>query len=81
MEIQIQASTEPLDGVERPVLSGNTYRARWDAKLAWHRNEGILPHADGGGPNGTLIVTQDDERGGVDSSRIVKLIREIIQGR
>ncbi|KYG09089.1 hypothetical protein BE21_20050 [Sorangium cellulosum] len=63
------------------MLYDPAYRARWEAKLAWYRKEGILPHTDGGGPKGTLIITQDDERGGIDSSWVAKLIREILHGR
>ena len=62
------------------MLYDAAYRTRWDAKLVWYRKEGILPHTEGGGPNGTLIVTQDDERGGFDSSHVAKLIREVIRG-
>lgn len=62
------------------MLHDIVYRRRWAAKLAWYRKEGILPHTEGGGPNGTLVVTQDDERGGFDSSEVARLIQEVIRG-
>jgi hypothetical protein len=54
-----------------------SYRRRWEAKLAWYRKQGILPWEEGGGPNGVLLVTQDDERGGIDVPNIEQLIDEV----
>jgi hypothetical protein len=38
------------------------YRESWGRKLQWYRDGGILPFGEGGGPNGTLICT-DDQNG------------------
>ncbi len=38
------------------------YARKWEKKKAWYAANGILPHADGGGQNGTLLIT-DDLRG------------------
>ena len=55
-----------------------TYRRKWERKLQWYASLGILPAAQGGGPNGTLLTSQDDERGGIDCAEIERLI-ELIQ--
>jgi hypothetical protein len=54
------------------------YKARWGRKLDWYRQQGILPWEEGGGPNGILLTTQDDERGGIDSARIEQVLREVL---
>lgn len=53
------------------------YRKRWEKKLTSYRDNGVLPRDDGGGDNGTLIVTRDDEGGGLDAAAIAKLIDEV----
>jgi hypothetical protein len=62
------------------MLRDSVYQARWQKKLAWYRQEGILPHSEGGGENGTLVITADDERGGFDSLAVATLIDEVIRG-
>lgn len=44
------------------MLSTPAYRKRWEKKLRWYRDQGILPVEEGGGENGTLITTSE-ERG------------------
>jgi len=58
------------------MLQLPAYRARWERKLAWYRANGILPREEGEGENGTLIVTRDDEQGGIDSAKIEALVSE-----
>lgn len=53
------------------------YNARWERKLLWYREHGILPEEEGGGQNGSLIVTRDDERGGIDSAAIAEIIARL----
>jgi len=60
------------------MLIDPQYRQRWERKLAWYREHGILPHEDGGGPNGTLIVTRDTKQGGISSKEIDGLIKDVI---
>lgn len=38
------------------MLFDEEYKARWEEKYQWYQENGILEH---GGPNGTLIVTED----------------------
>jgi hypothetical protein len=59
------------------LLEDPLYRARWEKKLAWYRDQRILPFEEGGGPNGVLVMTRDDERGGIDSESIAKLIDRV----
>ena len=62
------------------MLSDHAYKRRWQEKERWYRDNGILPHKDGGGANGTLIISRDDPRGGIDSLYIKKLIEEVFNG-
>lgn len=62
------------------MLGDRGYKRRWQEKERWYRDNGILAHDDGGGPNGVLIVTRDDPRGGIDSSSIRRLIEDIFKG-
>lgn len=59
------------------MLGDPDYRRRWDGKLAEYRDSGILPHEEGGGPNGTLLTTRDDPDGGLDAAKIAALIDEV----
>ncbi|MDB4671138.1 AAA family ATPase, partial [Pirellulaceae bacterium] len=61
------------------MLGNRDYKRRWLEKEQWYRDHGILPHTEGGGPNGTLIISRDDPKGGIDSSYINRLIDEAIQ--
>ncbi len=60
------------------MLHVPSYRRRWDEKLAWYRAHGILSHADGGGENGTLIITRDEPNGSIDSAEITKVIAGVL---
>lgn len=62
------------------MLEVEGYKARWERKLVEYRRSGIIPHEDGGGPNGTLIVTRDKPNGGIDANEIARLIDEVIRG-
>lgn len=55
-----------------------SYRRRWETKLLWYRTNGILPHEEGGGRKGVLIVTRDEPNGSIDSARIRELIAQVI---
>ena len=60
------------------LLHNPDYAARWQRKLDTYREAGILLHDEGGGSKGTLIVTRDDERGGIDTKTIADLIRDLL---
>jgi hypothetical protein len=62
------------------MLGDRGYKQRWQDKLQWYRDQGILPHEEGGGPKGTLIISRDDPKGGIDSSLINRLIEEVLGG-
>jgi hypothetical protein len=59
------------------MLGDRGYKRRWDEKEQWYRDNDILPYDAGGGPNGTLIITRDDPKGGIDSLDINRLIEEV----
>jgi len=55
------------------------YESRWKAKLAWYRANGILPSDEGKGERGTLIVTRDNEHGGISSQEINGIITTVLK--
>jgi len=56
------------------MLQDPTYRRRWEEKKAWYRANGILPQSEGSGKRGTLIITEDQPNGSIDSASIAKLV-------
>lgn len=59
------------------MLQDPAYQQRWERKLEWYRGQGIVEDAYGGGPNGILIVTRDDEHGGIDSAAIEAIVQRV----
>ncbi|PEQ91712.1 RNA helicase [Bacillus sp. AFS006103] len=55
------------------MLYDSSYYDRWKKKLEWYKQGGILPLEKGG----TLIITEDNENGGIDSSKIKKIIEDL----
>lgn len=60
------------------MLHVPSYRRRWEEKLTWYKQKGILPHEDGGGTSGTLIVTRDEANGSIDSAKITLLVEKVL---
>ena len=60
------------------LLHNPDYAARWARKLAAYRAACILPYEDGGGKTGTLIITRDDEAGGINAQAIATLITDVL---
>jgi hypothetical protein len=58
-------------------LNDEEYRQGWKRKLAWYRSQNILPIEEGGGPEGTLITTEDGADGGIDALKIKTLINSV----
>jgi hypothetical protein len=52
------------------------YARKWELKKAWYAENGILPHAQGGGPNGSLMWT--DDLNGADAQAWLELASEIL---
>lgn len=52
------------------------YARKWELKKAWYADNEILPFADGGGPNGTLIWT--DDLNGADAKAWLEFAAEVI---
>lgn len=59
------------------MLGDANYRRRWEKKKAEYVAAGIKSWKDGGGETGTLIETQDDEHGGLDSTELAGLIQKV----
>jgi hypothetical protein len=62
------------------LLNRPDYKRSWEKKLAWYRDHGIRPLKEGGGVNGTLIITKDNPDGGIDAQSIATLIKEVFGG-
>ena len=64
------------------MLFDDEYKQRWEEKYQWYKENDIL---EGGGSNGTLIVTEDKafemEDGSVRGAISVKEIDEIIKAK
>lgn len=66
------------------MLSDPEYSHHWEEKKTWYYNHGILPYEEGGGPEGSLIVSSDDQfedasgcvRGGIQIPQIEKIIKQ-----
>ena len=61
------------------MLSDEGYRRRWEEKVEWLKGHGISPIEEGGGPTGSLVVTQDSADGGIDSEAASNLIEELFR--
>jgi hypothetical protein len=59
------------------MLADAGYAKRWKNKLEWYRENGVALFSDGGGERASLIVTVDDERGGIDARAIDELISDV----
>jgi hypothetical protein len=64
---------EHLGMLQRP-----SYRRKWEAKLAWYRASGVLPHEEGGGANGVLVTTEDGADGSISSADIEELVDRLL---
>ena len=60
------------------LLDSEEYKQRWDRKLVAYRKEKIFSLAEGGGDNGTLLVTEERRGVGLDSEEIKKNIDAIL---
>ena len=56
------------------MLSNPDYAEAWKRKKAWYAESGVT---ESGGDTAKLIVTSDDERGGIDSTEVSARVREI----
>lgn len=60
------------------MLRVPSYHKHWEQKLAWYKTHDIVPHENGGGENGSLIITTESPRGGISSQEIERVIRSVI---
>jgi hypothetical protein len=59
------------------MLHNEGYRASWERKLEWYARQGIRPRPDDPNAPRQLIVTRDDEHGGIASNAIEAVIHEL----
>jgi len=58
------------------MMSDPSYRRSWQAKLEWYRSQGVLPHDEGEGEEGTLVITTEER--GFDSAEIERHLRDVL---
>lgn len=58
------------------MLEVPDYARKWELKKAWYAENGVLPYEDGGGPNGTLMWTED--RRGADAQAWLEFAADIL---
>lgn len=56
------------------MLSDPRYAQAWERKQEWYAKGGV---EEGGGEKATLIVTEDDSNGGIDSAAVQAKVREV----
>jgi hypothetical protein len=61
------------------MMQDPEYESRWKAKLAWYRANGILPYNEGMGKRGILIISQDNESGGISSQDMDDIIKKVLK--
>lgn len=61
------------------LMSNQEYRERWKRKLAAYEKAGILPLDKGGGPNGTLLITEERKGVGLDAEKIMGNIQVLLK--
>lgn len=67
------------------MIYDKAYAERWEEKYKWYLENGILPIEQGGGENGTLIITKDEPkqiedgtvRGAISLQDIDKIINDV----
>ena len=55
------------------------YGEGWERKIQWYKDHDVLPKDEGGGENGSLIVTRDDENGSIDSAEIDAIVKKLFE--
>jgi len=61
------------------MMQDPEYESRWKEKLAWYRANDILPYNEGVGKRGILIISQDNESGGISSQDIDDIIKKVLK--
>lgn len=68
------ASGETVIWEHLGMLSVPAYAESWKRKQAWYAEQGVLP---AGGPNGTLVTSEDSPTGALDSRALDEQIRRV----
>jgi hypothetical protein len=58
------------------MLEREDYRVSWEKKLAWYREQGVLPAGEGDGPNGTLVTTTESSKEGFNIATVKAIIQQ-----
>lgn len=59
------------------MLENEGYSKSWDKKLAWYRANGVLPEGEGGGKNGTLVISTGSGTTGFDLPSVKATIKRL----
>jgi len=56
------------------MLEDPAYRARWQHKLVWYRDQGIVPYTEDPTAARVLVITEDNPQHGIDAQAIARLV-------
>lgn len=59
------------------MLEVKDYREKWEKKLAWYKQNGVLLEADGGGPNGMLVTSEGSGSTSFNATSIHSTIKRV----
>jgi len=62
------------------MLDREDYRASWERKLAWYRENGVHPANEGHSTSPSLVTTSDSAEAGFDMLLVGRLIMEVCGG-
>lgn len=59
------------------MLENEKYRQKWEKKLNWYKENGVLPESEGGGTNGMLVVSVGSGSTNFNAADIQEIIKRI----
>lgn len=60
------------------MLEREDYRRAWEKKLAWYRQNDVLPAEEGGGKRGMLVTTKESSEAGFDAASVQAAIQKYL---
>ena len=61
------------------LLTKDDYRSKWNRKQEWYERNGIVEYTKNSGADKQLILTRDKPDGGIDSSEIKGIIKDLFE--
>jgi len=61
------------------LLTKDDYRSKWKRKQEWYERNGIVDYTKNSDADKQLILTRDKPDGGIDSSEIKGIIKDLFE--